>query len=295
MRYPKKIGIITWGGLGDVILLTPSLREIKKKYPKCELIVLYFHYNHYQVLLNNPYVDTFLSVQDTISYKYFSEDDIIYKCCWGHLIPCKNHLNVHAIDLISNMLKISVQNKQVEVFFEEAECRQVKEFISQFKNPIIIQGQGSCSDFKNWHFDRWEKIVKAFPEYTFIQVGEKHEKKIEGTIDLRGKTSIRGVMILLKYSKLLIGVDSFLNHVAPAVGVKGIILFGPTSPDMVGHKANSNIFLNFKCSPCIDFLLMHGNHYCKNNNDCMNNILTEEVIRKISIELESKKLSNSKL
>jgi hypothetical protein len=56
----SKLHIIVRGGIGDVILLTPTLREIKKRSPDSKLIVHTMHRKHYAVLFNNPRIDLLL-------------------------------------------------------------------------------------------------------------------------------------------------------------------------------------------------------------------------------------------
>src|ERR1700733_2290235 len=56
-KKDSKIHVLTCGGIGDVILLTPTLREIKRSSPESVLIVHAIHKKHRDVLLNNPHID----------------------------------------------------------------------------------------------------------------------------------------------------------------------------------------------------------------------------------------------
>jgi len=116
-------------------------------------------------------------------------------------------------------------------------------------------------------------LVGSIPSYTFIQIGSEDEDRIKGTVNLQGLT-IRKSMALIKYSKALVGLDSFYAHVAAAFEVPGIVLFGPSSPLIWGHKTNINIKANVFCSPCIDLL---RNDTCPHEVLCMDLIDLKEV------------------
>ena len=51
------IRIVSWGGIGDALLTTPLFRAIKEQSPSSRLIVYALSYGHYEIFLNNPYID----------------------------------------------------------------------------------------------------------------------------------------------------------------------------------------------------------------------------------------------
>ena len=53
-----------------------------------------------------------------------------------------------------------------------------------------------------------------------IQLGVKGEDKVQGTIDMRGKTSINQAAYVIKNAALHLGIDSFGVHVASGFGKK---------------------------------------------------------------------------
>jgi ADP-heptose:LPS heptosyltransferase len=105
-------------------------------------------------------------------------------------------------------------------------------------------------------------------------MGGRKEVRIDGTVDLRGATSLRLSVGLLKYVKSFIGVVSFLAHATNAVDTPGVVLFGPSAPEVWGHPNNINISRHLRCAPCIDTLIGEP---CPYGAPCLSEITVEQV------------------
>jgi len=91
-------------------------------------------------------------------------------------------------------------------------------------------------------------------------------------IDLTGKTAIADLPALLSQCHLFIGNDSGAMHVAAAVGVPIVAVFGPTDPDGTAPVTPRCSIIQQKpyCSPC--FL-----RRCPTDHRCMNAITANMV------------------
>jgi len=91
-------------------------------------------------------------------------------------------------------------------------------------------------------------------------------------IDLTGKTAIADLPALLSQCHLFIGNDSGAMHVAAAVGVPIVAVFGPTDPDGTAPVTPRCIIVQQKpyCSPC--FL-----RRCPTDHRCMTAITANMV------------------
>ena len=67
-----------------------------------------------------------------------------------------------------------------------------------------------------------------------IQLGVKDEDKVQGTIDMRGKTSINQAAYVIKNATLHLGIDSFGVHVASGFGKKIVALYSNMLPSQSG-------------------------------------------------------------
>jgi len=73
-------------------------------------------------------------------------------------------------------------------------------------------------------------------------------------VDLTGRTSLAEAAALMKGSRLVISNDSGLMHVAAAVGVPLIAIFGPTPPEELKPLTSTSVTVwkgeGLECAPC---------------------------------------------
>jgi len=270
MYHPKNkpFFIETWGGIGDAWLVSPSFQAIKSEYPDSEISVLCMD-NHYEIFEMNQYID-FLSYSPE-SPEFHDSEFLVTN--YANLKPSIN-FNKHATEIIADMFGVQLKEKKPQFFFKNGEEKAQEYFLKQFKNPITINISSKCSKFKEWPIENWNQLIKQLPDFTFIQLGLKNEKKIIGAIDMRGKTTVREAIALVKNSDCFVGVDSFLGHATAAVQTPGVVMFGPSTPTVWGYGENINLYKRLDCSPCID---THGGRDCNSNVKCMNSFTPEEV------------------
>lgn len=79
---------------------------------------------------------------------------------------------------------------------------------------------------------------------------------------------------LLKGASGFVGVTSSFSHATNAFGTPGVVLFGPSAPEVWGHANNVNLSRNLPCAPCIDVL---HNAPCPYGAECMQTITVAQV------------------
>jgi ADP-heptose:LPS heptosyltransferase len=191
---------------------------------------------------------------------------------YGNYMPAQ--MGVHATEVIAEMTGFQLTNRKLEVFLTPAEDEAARSLAARYSNPVAIHVTSNCSANQNWPKCKWEELVRVNRGYTFLQMGGRQEVRIDGTVDLRGETSLRLSVGLLKYVKSFIGVVSFLAHATNAVGTPGVVLFGPSSPAVWGHSNNINISRHLRCAPCIDILISDP---CPYGAPCLSEITVEQV------------------
>jgi heptosyltransferase-2 len=91
-------------------------------------------------------------------------------------------------------------------------------------------------------------------------------------LNLAGSISLRHFMALLKRTRLFITNDSGPMHIASALGVPTVAVFGSTDPALTGPLGNAKVILNKQdCSPCFDRTCRFG-HY-----ECLKSVTPDEV------------------
>jgi heptosyltransferase-2 len=129
---------------------------------------------------------------------------------------------------------------------------------------IAVAAGASYGSAKCWPPDRFAKALNAFlrqHDADVIFYGTLSETPVTEAItaelrkppvNLTGKTSIAELPALLSQCHLFLGNDSGAMHVAAAVGLPVVAIFGPTDPDGTSPVTPRATIVQQKsyCSPC---------------------------------------------
>jgi len=149
---------------------------------------------------------------------------------------------------------------------------------------IAIGAGASYGSAKCWPPERFADFVNRFRSHTDADVilfGTSLEQpvsqaiaaKITGpAISMVGKTSIGDLPALLSRCQLFVGNDSGAMHIAAAVGLAAVAIFGPTDPDGTAPITPRCTIVQEKpyCSPC--FL-----RRCPIDHRCMTRVTPQAV------------------
>jgi ADP-heptose:LPS heptosyltransferase len=273
--------IISWGGLGDGLLLTPSFKALKDTHPDCKVVVYCGHPRHMDLYVGNPHID----VLKLGRFHASPIDFVLFHLKWrkfyfmeyGALLPSLFY-SKSAAEIMAEMLGIELKDTRLQVFLNKAEQATGRQLAASYENPIAINPTARSSKNHEWEIEQWEQVVKKLPNFTFVQLGLRDESYIHGTVDLRGQLGVREEMAFLQHVRCYAGVDSFLAHAAHAVGTPGVVLFGDSTPVIWGHPSHINIYKHLRCSPCLEVL---QGHTCPYGKECMTRITVDEVVEAI--------------
>lgn len=265
----KHFRIISWGGVGDALLLTPAFSAIKARFPDARLSVFYPREPHRQIFRHNPHIDSLKKF--TFGHAPFSRiryrlrPDAFMMPAYGALYPTKFYQK-HAMKIIGEMIGLDLESPRVELYLREEELAAGDRRLAGHKSPILMQTVTGCSANKNWPHEKWEALVASMPDHTFIQLGAKGEKPVAGAVDMTG-LSFRESFAMMRSASAFVGVESCFAHASNAFQLPGVALFGPSAPVIWGHNNLTNLYRNASCGPCLDILLFEA---CPYGNGCMN-------------------------
>ena len=95
--------------------------------------------------------------------------------------------------------------------------------------------------FRSYTF--WEELISLIKE-PIVQVGIEGEKQL--VPDFRKNLSILELRQLIQECRTWVGIDSFFQHLAWDENKKGIVLWGPSDPNIFGHPENINLLKDRK-------------------------------------------------
>ncbi|HSR10289.1 MAG TPA: lipopolysaccharide heptosyltransferase II, partial [Thermodesulfobacteriota bacterium] len=137
---------------------------------------------------------------------------------------------------------------------------------------------------KEWDLERYAGVARRINKETgagILIFGNDSEKGAASLIareaggaaaDLTGKTTLGQAMAILSLCRLLITNDSGLMHVAAALGVPLVAIFGSTDPARTGPRGKNSriIYKAVDCAPCLKKV-------CPQDRKCMRLITVDEV------------------
>jgi ADP-heptose:LPS heptosyltransferase len=282
--FKNNIFFLPWGGYGDILLATPTLKKLRDTYPEARI---YCHDGRKDILCHNPCIDRFIPTFPARLFpkKIFEAaannlhaDPMIFYPSYGYLKPSLALPQRHAIDIIGDMAGLPVEHGAMRVDFSGTELDYARRFARDIKKPFVLLQTASRSPGRVWPRERWAEVVRFLDSCATaaVLVGREYEEPIPGAVSLLGGTTILQALALLTEAKFFLGVDSVFQHAACALKVPAGVLFGSSSPAVWGYKSHINLFKNLSCQPCID----KPETNCT-KQQCMLQISAEEVIEKM--------------
>lgn len=322
-RNIKNILVRMPNWIGDLIMATAVLEELKKKYPKAKITAMCLKANC-PLLQNNPFIDEILAFEKCsifskkgaflikeLKEKKFDMGILLTNSFssayffYGAKIPLRVGYKMHFRSFLLNIKRRFPKEKQhlVETYLDLLKSLSInasaspKIFLSKNAqdsakktlkeigyrgekligvNPFAAYGSAKC-----WPLERFLKIAEVLASEGFFVVffGSKKDKisfvEKPNIVNLVGKTDLEELSALIKECHLFLTNDSGPMHIAAALNVPLLALFGSTDEKQTGpYKTGRIIKKKTLCSPCFQ-------RVCKRDFACMLNIETKEVIETI--------------
>jgi hypothetical protein len=266
------------GGLGDEIMLTCIARELRKRDPRKKIWQIS---SAAELIKNNP--DYSLVLDHT--YWDLRHSNILKKTRtklgYSHALPGDDVWEVPTEHILLNSLKKTGIKGSVElrpyVYLTNGEVEKYR--FNKFQICFQSVGEdthGTWMRNKIWSHSNLcevvDEIKKKIPEIKTIQLGILQDPALPCDIDLRGKTGLRQTAATIAASKLFIGTQGFLPHLARAVDTRSVVIFGGREHAwQSGYIANINLESFPSCSPC------WAMSRCSNDRTCMAQISVDDV------------------
>lgn len=163
---------------------------------------------------------------------------------------------------------------------------------SQFSIPkgeYIVFIPGARWSTKKWGCRQFGELASKLP-FRSVIVGSRSDVRDADTIvslssgnalSFAGKTTIGELTGLIQNARCVVSTDSGPMHIAAALHIPVIALFGPTDPHRTGPygKGHTVISAEIECSPCLQ-------RRCKDMK-CMKEISVEKIARTVKRVLKS--------
>jgi heptosyltransferase-2 len=198
---------------------------------------------------------------------------------------------VHQIDYYLEMVKalgcVSADREiHLEIKINHSEAQSIlKKFIPKTNKAIIGIAPGATyGPAKRWFPERFAAIADKLCDSYAIQgilLGGKSDWEIAqkvqklahtNLINLAGETTLSEAIHLISQCRLFISNDSGLMHIAGALNIPTVAIFGSTNPVTTAPIGNKSTIVRreISCSPCLK-------ETCPTDFQCMKQISVEDV------------------
>jgi heptosyltransferase-2 len=316
MGFPEEklkgnILIVRMGGIGDLIMMTPSLRALKNKYPESK-ITLATRADHIDLMNNLPYIDKVISLDDRYKESYDSFLDLRFKVESpevGGTLSSELYKTVNRIDMFSKLMGVyPLEDTKADIAVDFNEVSKIKNLLKYSKRVKWIGIQATCtSNLRTMPPEYVVQLAKQLAKFKRVKIvlfgkseswhGRKSDvdlkaiksQKIINLIDQFN--SIKEMVALISLMDAIIAPDSSAIHVAGALNVSCLALFGNMPPILRTKYYDSvkDIYPEgeLKCIPCWDF-----QNPCAHYVDlpiykqpvggmCMRQITTDRIIKSL--------------
>ena len=221
---PKKLILKSFLSPGDIVMMTAMLRDLHTSYPGEYLTDVRTPCP--ALWENNPFI-TLLDESDPDVTPMRVDYPLINDCNDGS----HHFIHGYTYDLASKLKRpIRTGPFKGDIYVSDDEkgwFSQVYEVLGK-DVPYWIINAGHKSDYtaKMWAFDRYQKVVEAFPNIYFVQVGADEKDhtharlKGDNVVDMVGKSDLRQLVRMIYHSAGVISGVSLPMHLAAAVEMK---------------------------------------------------------------------------
>jgi ADP-heptose:LPS heptosyltransferase len=223
--------------LGDVVMITPVIRELRRRYANAEIFVVA---EDNGPLYNNPNIDHVLNPADLAKTTnkawdlYVNLNDAYEENITSHYVDSYLYRAFGHTGL-------SVDHSP-EIFPTEEECNNIDDVLEQIgKNYIVVHMRRWAWENKNIDPDTWNKvfaqIVKQHPEVKIVSIGAQHDYRVPHDpthyIDLVDQLSIGEIQYLISCAKAFVGPDSGPFHIAGTTATPIVALISHLMPEQI--------------------------------------------------------------
>lgn len=207
---------------GDVLMTTRCLKGIKARHPDLDLVYMTSE-QYMDIVEGHP------SLSEVIPWDENNQKDyeFVYNPHGERILP--GHWGRNSNSLLSDFYW-KILDVEPDDFFIGMKIPRKHDVIIQAagvaKNLVIVHTTGGDAEFRTYKY--MADVCKALENmgYLSVQIGGRNDYPAGANLDLRGEFTFQETAWVMDKASLAITVDSFVSHLAGALGVSQICLFG---------------------------------------------------------------------
>jgi ADP-heptose:LPS heptosyltransferase len=247
-------------GMGDLLMTTPTIEAIAKKYPNMDIEVA-CQRKLWPVLENNPYVSKLVDISENFNpRRYFLIADISTPCARyeSTRVLAGKPVQKSRVEIYAEACGVrdSITSLKPRYYVRENESQWADAFIKQVipnkTKPLVAVGFRSAEQYRDWPEENFQELFTLLKDHAdILLLDHSREHMYTDVIDACG-FSLRNAIALLSKCDYLLTVDTSLLHFAAALNIPTIALFGPIDykSRCKGYDNITVIKSDMTCIPC---------------------------------------------
>jgi len=241
---------------GDVLMMAPILRALKKKYPERRLNFITLP-ECKDVIEGNPNIDKL------IADPYFNIEP-------SYVLNYERNPEENRIDAIAKQFNMAVVDKSLDIAISKKEKKDVDAILKNIKKPFVVFHTGHSWQNREWNLNNFKLLGQWLEEkgYEVIEVGNDNTAYL-GFNKLSGLLSMKETAEVIRRAEFFVGIDSLCLHLAAAVKARSFIIYGVSEPYIVrtNIRETSIYVTGLSCRGC--HIGGHMIQNCKHNLHCV--------------------------
>lgn len=254
------------GGIGDVLMATPALRELKRRFPEMHLTYAVDRHRtqtdvYANLVKNAPFID------EVVDARYVRPKD--YDACVDISAVCIRYERsdlpkVNRIDLFARRMGVtSLRNKLPFYLVEREELVWARQLIRKHnpkQHSVVVLHTASFSEKRTWPIKHYKTLIAKAEAMNlpikFVVLdfnGQYKQWNKHSNVINCSNTDVRQMTALIAVADLFIGPDSGPMHLAGAVKTKSLVIFGSVPPEArINHYKSHEAIQhpNLSCLGC---------------------------------------------
>ena len=276
IEKPIQVLVRRRAALGDVIMSTGIVRELKYRYP-CEIDIATEFPNVYD---NNPHVRAIYHTEampNPANYDLYINLDDAYE-----LNPLNHYIDSYFYRAFGTS---AVVKKNPELFANEFDQDIVSSFLqdNELDRYIVIHIRQWYWALKNMSWDTWyavfEQLFTERTDFKIVCVGSAQDGFVEHPlfVDARDRLNIQQQKLLMDHAECFVGIDSGPYHIAACATTNIVSLHTHLLPDriMPQNRLVIPVLSGVDCVGCNDVqarpvrqvVCKHGDFRCSTSFD----------------------------
>lgn len=222
---------------GDVFMTTRCFKGIKERFPDMPLV--YMTSDKYMgVVEGNPYLDEIIPWDKDLLNEY----EIVLNPHGDKILP--GHWGRNSNSLLSDFYWKILDVEPDDFYIKKVrphdrgytiDSDKIEDLtVNIFNLPeyfVVVHTTGGDPEFRTYKY--MKDVCNGIDDLITIQVGGENDYPAGADIDLRGDLTYQEVAWVMDKASLAITVDSFISHLAGALGISQVCLFGSGNANVV--------------------------------------------------------------